>query len=451
VFAEEDKKELHYTDIQLSTKTGDHNYISGNSKFFCTAVRGGGGPVIVVPYEKVGKVARDFPTVAGHSASVTDTAWNPFNDNLLATGSDDCTVKIWEIPDGGITEKLTTPVADLTGAGKAVSLLNFHPTANNVLAAASKEPAVRIWDVEKQEAKLTVEIFGGLVQSMDWSANGAELLTASKDKKARIFDPRTSAATLEIEPHEGAKPFKAIWLHGKDQFLTAGFTRTSTRQLKTWDARKVGEPVYEVTIDQSAGVLMPFYDPDTSMLYVAGKGDGNIRYFELTDSEAFKLDEFRSQVGCRGTCVLPKRRNDVTRCEVMRFLKLTTTNSVEGVSFCVPRKEEIFHADIFPDTYAGKPSIDADKYFGGENGEPKTISMDPAKNGGMTASSAASFKVVAKAPAPAPSPAPAAGGGGGGDDAAADSVDELKKLGVDELAKQLAAARIRIRELESKA
>ena len=30
-------------------------------------------------------------------------------------------------------------------------------------------------------------------------------------------------------------------------------------------------------IDQAAGVLFPFYDPESDVVYVAGKGDGSIR------------------------------------------------------------------------------------------------------------------------------------------------------------------------------
>lgn len=41
------------------------------------------------------------------------------------------------------------------------------------------------------------------------------------------------------------------------------------------------DPVSEMDLDQSAGVLMPFYDQDTSVLFLGGKGDGNIRYYEL--------------------------------------------------------------------------------------------------------------------------------------------------------------------------
>lgn len=31
------------------------------------------------------------------------------------------------------------------------------------------------------------------------------------------------------------------------------------------------------SIDSSSGVLFPYYDHDTKMVYVAGKGDGNVR------------------------------------------------------------------------------------------------------------------------------------------------------------------------------
>lgn len=70
----------------------------------------------VIPYSLVGKVPRHYPTINGHSAAVYDTAWNPFNDNILATGSDDCTVKLWEIPEGGLKETMKDPLVTLSGA-----------------------------------------------------------------------------------------------------------------------------------------------------------------------------------------------------------------------------------------------------------------------------------------------------------------------------------------------
>lgn len=42
---------------------GDHNYVRASAKFFSVAVRGGGGPVLVLPYSAVGKLPHGYPTV----------------------------------------------------------------------------------------------------------------------------------------------------------------------------------------------------------------------------------------------------------------------------------------------------------------------------------------------------------------------------------------------------
>ena len=51
-FCQPDKKEEHYTHINLATSTGDHQYIKANSKFFAVATRaGGGGALAVIPHK----------------------------------------------------------------------------------------------------------------------------------------------------------------------------------------------------------------------------------------------------------------------------------------------------------------------------------------------------------------------------------------------------------------
>ena len=53
--------------------------------------------------------------VSGHSRQVLDIKWNPFNDNIIASASEDCTVKLWYIPDGGLHEDLTEYLVELQG------------------------------------------------------------------------------------------------------------------------------------------------------------------------------------------------------------------------------------------------------------------------------------------------------------------------------------------------
>lgn len=37
-----------------------------------------------------------------------------------------------------------------------------------------------------------------------------------------------------------------------------------------------------VDLDTSNGVMFPLYDPDTNMIFLCGKGDSVIRYFEVS-------------------------------------------------------------------------------------------------------------------------------------------------------------------------
>jgi coronin-1B/1C/6 len=73
------------------------------------------------------------------------------------------------------------------------------------------------------------------------------------------------------QAHEGTKPCKALWLGLRNQIVTLGFNRQSSRQVTLWDPRNTSAPIHNIDVDIAAGVLMPMFDEDTSMLYVAGK------------------------------------------------------------------------------------------------------------------------------------------------------------------------------------
>ena len=263
-------------------------YVRCNSKFFAVSARGGGGPVLVMPYAATGKLPRGYPLINGQAGAVLDTAWSPFDDHILATGSDDATIKIWAIPEGGLTEALKEPVHTLLGHSKPVSLLQWNPVAADVLASVGKEPSVRVWDVVKGVAGVTLTGFGGLVQDLAWSANGAQLFTADKEKAAKLWDVRAGTVAAEWKPHAGGKPFKVLPLGATGQIVTVGFTAQAKREFKVWDAAKgFDAPLTTFDLDQSSGTLIPFYDEDTRMMYLTGKGDGNIRFFEFTDDAPY--------------------------------------------------------------------------------------------------------------------------------------------------------------------
>jgi coronin-1B/1C/6 len=124
-------------------------------------------------------------------------------------------------------------------------------------------------------------------------------------------------------------------------------------------------------------MLMPNYDADTGILYLAGKGDGNIRYYEWVDDETnlYYLSEYKSSDPQRGIGFLPKRAVNVSEVEVARAYKVHPT-LVEPISFRVPRKADGFQSDLYPDCIAPEPTVTAKDFFLGKIlKEPKRISL----------------------------------------------------------------------------
>ena len=385
LFGTQEKKDNSYYGLRLSTATGDGQYIKCNSKYFAVSYgTGGGGTCAVVPFVNTGAMPEGFPMIKGHKSAILDMDFHPFDNTLLATGSDDCTCKIWTLPDGGLTTDMMEPTISLNKHLRKVNFVTFHPTASHVLSTASADKSVKIWDVNTGDVKCTLENTPEILQDMKWSYDGSTLATSCKDKQLRLYDARIPDATSVVKPHDGSKCFKICWTGPDGNFVTTGFTPQSKRQFRLWDPRKLDKYTLNQDLDQASGVIMPHFDEDNRVLYLAGKGDGNIRFFELSEGKAYSLSEHRAQDSQKGICFLRKRDVDVMKCEVQRALKLTT-NSVEPISFTIPRKSEHFQEDVFPDCYAGVPAMTADEYFGGKNANPPLLSLDPSSDGKVSA------------------------------------------------------------------
>ena len=89
-----------------------------------------------------------------------DVAWNPFNENIVASCSEDCMVKIWEIPDEGLKENWGGDKAliELSGHNRKCGHIHWHPTAENILASSGFDNIIIIWNVEIGKEMLRVFI-----------------------------------------------------------------------------------------------------------------------------------------------------------------------------------------------------------------------------------------------------------------------------------------------------
>ncbi|XP_011862299.1 PREDICTED: coronin-7 isoform X3 [Vollenhovia emeryi] len=373
------KPEACIRDVSVGSYQTYGNNITASTAFMAFNVDHNGSSLAVLPLEDCGRKSKTMPLLHAHADTVTDMDFSPFHDGLLATGSQDCLVKLWHIPESGLEESLCNPECTFSHRQRRVETVCWHPAAEHLLTTASFTN-LSLWDVLSQQELFSNSDHTEVIQSVSWKEDGTVLATSCKDKQMRIIDPRASTCIVNsCSSHQSIKDSRVVWLNS-DRILTTGFDAARLRQVYIRDLRHLNEPVKTLELDCSTGILMPLFDSDTNMLFLAGKGDTTIMYMEVTDRDPYLVEGIRhSGEQTKGVCLVPKRALNVMQAEVNRLLQLTS-NMVIPIMYQVPRKTyRDFHADIYPDTTGPVAQNNATAWMKGHNAPVPKISLDPAK------------------------------------------------------------------------
>ncbi|KAK0176215.1 hypothetical protein PV328_000371 [Microctonus aethiopoides] len=374
------KPEACIRDICVGSYQTYGNNIAASAAFMAFNVDHNGSSLAVLPLEDCGRKSKTMPLLHAHADTVTDMDFSPFHDGLLATGSQDCLVKLWHIPEVGLEESLCNPECTFSHRQRRVEAVRWHPTAEHLLTTVSYTN-LSLWDVVSQQELFSNNEHSDVIQSLCWKNDGNLLSTSCKDKQLRIIDPRaTKSIVNSCSSHQSIKDSRTVWLGNSDRILTTGFDSARLRQVFIRDLRNLNDPVKTLELDCSTGILMPLFDSDTNMLFLAGKGDTTILYMEVTDKDPFLVEGIRhSGEQTKGVCLVPKRALNVMQAEVNRLLQLTS-NMVIPIMYQVPRKTyRDFHGDIYPDTAGYVAQNTAEAWIKGHNAPVPKISLDPAK------------------------------------------------------------------------
>ncbi|CAG9819814.1 unnamed protein product [Phaedon cochleariae] len=374
------KPENYVRDICVGSYQTYGNNITASAKFMAFNWDHTGSSLAVLPLDDSGRKSKLMPLLHGHSDTVTDMDFSPFHDGLLATGSQDCLVKIWNIPKEGLQESLSNAECTFSHKQRRVETVGFHPTADFLLHSTSFT-TLTLWDLISEQEFFSNTDHSEVIQSVSWKLDGTLLATSAKDKQVRILDPRIEqSCTKTTNSHPGIKDSRVVWLGEQNRILTTGFDAQRLRQIIIRDLRNFGEPEKTLELDCSTGILIPLYDADTGMLFLAGKGDTTIGYMEVTDKEPYLIEGIRhSGEQTKGACLVPKRALHVMQGEVNRVLQLTSS-SVIPIMYQVPRKTyRDFHADLYPDSPGCKTELTAFMWSNGKNMTLPKISLDPSK------------------------------------------------------------------------
>jgi len=373
-------------DLSIGSYMSHGNCIAASAAYMAFNWDTSGSNLAVLPLDTKGRQNKtSVPLIYAHPDFVTDFQFSPFDDGLLATGSLDTTIKIWRIPERGMpVGGLHKAELTLESQPRRIEGIAFNPSADGVMASTSGTK-LAVWDLFEGKEMFSFDGHDDDVQSFCWQPSGRLLATQSRDRQLRIVDPRAVADNqlpLSCDSHQGLKDSKVVWLSDGNRLLTSGFGADRCRELFIRDIRNLSEPQKQLTLDASAGILVPLYDPDTEMCFLAGKGDGYIQFVEVTNSDPFIAEapvRYNGGDLTKGACLVPKRAMDVMQGEVNRLLQLSGS-SVVPVTWQVPRKSyRDYHADIYPETNGYTAMMGPDEWSRGDDTPVPKINLDPKK------------------------------------------------------------------------
>ncbi|KAL2079377.1 hypothetical protein ACEWY4_025121 [Coilia grayii] len=301
VFPKPASRENCYTGLPITSSVHDNAFCAVNPRFIAVVTEcAGGGAFLVISIYHKGRVDPQHSRVCGHQGAVLDVRWDPFSDLRIASCSEDCTVKVWTIPPQGLRENLARPVKDLRGHTRRVGLIEWHPVAKDILLSSAYDCKVLIWrlDVAGCVCRRPVRVIGvhsDLVLCLSFNTDGSRVATTCRDRTIRIIHTHTGQVLQRssVGPH---RPCKVVFASDLQLLVTTGASYWNQRQIAVWDTEDLRTPLLQEDLDGESGVLFPFYDPDTHMMFLAGKGDGNTRIFDLSSDSPYLhyLAEYRS-------------------------------------------------------------------------------------------------------------------------------------------------------------
>jgi WD40 repeat protein/predicted Ser/Thr protein kinase len=160
-------------------------------------------------------------TLRGQRDSVLSVAFSP-NGRLLASGSSDSTINLWDVTSG-------RSVRQLIGHKGQVFGVAFSPNGR-MLASAGGDRTVKLWDVAGGRELVTFAGHTDRVYSVAYSPDGSTLASASKDQTIKLWEVAGGRELRTLAGHSGS--VAAVAFSPDGQMLASG---SEDGTIRLWD------------------------------------------------------------------------------------------------------------------------------------------------------------------------------------------------------------------------
>ena len=213
-------------------------------------------------------ITQEEHCLTGHTDAVRSVAFSP-NGSQLASGSNDNTIRLWDVDTGIQTHRLT-------GHTLSVNSVAFSPDGSQ-LASGSGDGTIRQWDVD---TGVEIHRFTGhtdWVSSVAFSPDGSQLASGSGDGTIRLWDVNTGEETRRFTGHTNGVWSVAFSPNGS-QLASGSFDET----IILWDVN-TGEETRRFT-GHTDWIISVAFSPDGSQL-ASGSFDETIILWDVNTGE----------------------------------------------------------------------------------------------------------------------------------------------------------------------
>jgi WD40 repeat protein len=210
----------------------------------------------------------------GHDAPVRSVAFSP-DGKILASGSDDNTVKLWDIKTGKV-------LRSLPGNGLCVKMVLFSPDGQTL---ASENEMINLWDIQTGKALYTLKGQNGIA----FSSDGHLLASEGQNNTIKLWSLKTGKELNIFKRHSDS--IVTIAFSPNNRLLASG---SEDETIKLWEV-KTGKNLYTLIGHQHA-VLSLTFSPDGHFL-ASASGDNTIKLWEVEKGQEIStLQEHKCQV-----------------------------------------------------------------------------------------------------------------------------------------------------------
>ena len=213
--------------------------------------------------------------LSDHTEWVRSVEFDPFDRNKLYSGSEDRSVKIWNIKSKQCLKTFNPGV----GIILSISLCS----KGKKLACSGSEGKIGIWDLEKEESQKIWLAHDGVarVWSIAWSSDDKYIVTGAQDSKIKIWNAKTKKIVQQFSEHVGT--VQSVWFCQDNEKIVSC---ADDGLIKVWSLT-TSECLTTIT-QQDSGICSAAVNPLNVNQIIGGFNNSSIQGFDLSTGDCFR-------------------------------------------------------------------------------------------------------------------------------------------------------------------